>query len=47
MKARHESEEHGIELRLVHAGPRVRRLLQITGTAELFSLYEDLVQALT
>ncbi|MFJ9342347.1 STAS domain-containing protein [Streptomyces sp. NPDC101733] len=47
LKARHETEEHSIELRLVHAGPRVRRLLQITGTAELFSLYDDLVQALT
>ncbi|MFJ9344608.1 STAS domain-containing protein [Streptomyces sp. NPDC101733] len=47
LTARHETAERSIELRLVHAGPRVRRLLQITGTVELFSFCDDLAQALT
>lgn len=47
LKARQETEDRGIDLRLVHPSLPVLPLLQITGTAELFLQYDDLAQALT
>ncbi|MFE9783302.1 STAS domain-containing protein [Streptomyces sp. NPDC005775] len=46
LQARQETHERGIELRLVNPSLPLRRVLQITGAAELFSLYDDLTQAL-
>ncbi|MFF0190814.1 STAS domain-containing protein [Streptomyces sp. NPDC005244] len=46
LKARQETEAHDIQLRLVSPGMVIRRLLQVTGTAAFFSLYDDLAQAL-
>ncbi|MFF0191117.1 STAS domain-containing protein [Streptomyces sp. NPDC005244] len=46
LQARQATEERGIELRLVHPALPVQRVLQITGTADIFLIYDDLAQAL-
>jgi anti-sigma B factor antagonist len=42
ISAAHRADERGIRLRLVVANRAVRRPLEITGTDQLFDLYEDM-----
>lgn len=46
LQAWQETHERGIELRLVNPSFPLQRVLQITGAAGLFSLYDGLAQAL-
>ena len=45
ISAAHRAEERGLRLRLVVSSRAVRRPLEITGTDQLFELYNDLESA--
>ncbi|MCY0963451.1 STAS domain-containing protein [Streptomyces sp. H27-H5] len=42
LKARQDTQQHGIELRLARPSRPLQRILELTGTAALFSLYDNL-----